>query len=152
MARESLGSGYVYKFSKAVDELWIRASGTITGGGTVVAHWHTSKPTAAQVATLGTQIFSVNTSVNAKSEHTFWQDGWVVNLPANGYIWFYTTESETLTKRRLQLDFTDNTAQPPQVNDSGTRRTSETVGVSEMATSSIRSTSAPSPRRRAAWR
>ena len=102
VARESLGSGYVYKFSKAVDELWIRASGTITGGGTVVAHWHTSKPTTAQVATLGTQIFSVNTSVNAESEHTFWQDGWVVNLPANGYIWFYTTESKTLTKRRLQ--------------------------------------------------
>ena len=130
VARESLGSGYVYKFSKAVDELWIRASGTISGGGTVVAHWHTSKPTAAQVATLGTQIFSVNTSVNAKSEHTFWQDGWVTNLPDNGYIWFYTTDSETLTKRRLQLDFTDNTAQPPQVNDSGTQRTSETVGVS----------------------
>ena len=124
MVRESLGSGYVYKLTKAVDELWIRASGTISGGGTVVAHWHTSKPTTAQVATLGTQIFSVNTA------ETFWQDGWVVNLPANGYIWFYTTESETLTKRRLQLDFTDNTAQPPQVNDSGTRRTSETVGVS----------------------
>ena len=127
VTRESLGSGYVYKFSKAVDELWIRASGTITGGGTVYAHWHSSKPTAAQVSTLGTQIFSATTeSVN----NTFWQDGWVNDLPANGYVWFYTTESETLTKRRLQLDFTDNTAQPPQVNDSGTRRTSETVGVS----------------------
>ncbi len=127
VVRESLGSGYVYKFTKAVDELWIRASGTITGGGTVVAHWHTSKPTAAQVSTLGTQIFSATTeSVN----NTFWQDGWVTNLPANAYVWFYTTDSETLTKRRLQLDFTDNTAQPPQVNDSGTRRTSETVGVS----------------------
>ena len=105
VTRESLSSGYVYKFSKAVDELWIRASGTITGGGTVVAHWHTAKPTTAQVATLGTQIFSVNTE---SDDHTFWQDGWVTNLPANAYVWFYTTESETLTKRRLQLDFTDN--------------------------------------------
>ncbi len=130
VARETLGDGYVYRFTKAVDVLWIRASGTITDSGTVVAHWHTSKPTTAQVSTVGTQIFSVNTSVNNKSEHTFWQDGWVTNLPANGYVWFYTTELETLTKRRLQLDFTDNTAQPPQVNDSGTRRTSETVGVS----------------------
>ena len=130
--RESLGSGYVYKFTKSVDQLWIRASGTITGGGTVVAHWHTEKPTAAQVATLGTQIFSVNTSVNTESDdHTFWQDGWVTNLPANAYVWFYTTDSETLTKRRLQLDFTDNTASPPQVNDSGIRRTSETVGLGE---------------------
>ena len=129
VVRESLGSGYVYKFSKAVDQLWIRASGTITGGGTVVAHWHTAKPTAAQVATLGTQIFSVNTSVNTEFDHTFWQDGWVTNLPANAYVWFYTTESETLTKRRLQLDFTDNTASPPQVNDTGTLTTSETVGL-----------------------
>ena len=106
VTRESLGSGYVYKFSKAVDQLWIRASGTITGGGTVVAHWHTSKPTAAQVSTLGTQIFSVNT----ESDNTFWQDGWIVDLPKDAYVWFYTTQSETLTKRRLMLDFTDNTA------------------------------------------
>ena len=132
VVRESLGSGYVYKFSKGVDQLWIRASGTITDGGTVVAHWHTAKPTAAQVATLGTQIFSVNTSVNTESnDHTFWQDGWVTNLPANAYVWFYTTDSETLTKRRLQLDFTDNTASPPQVNDTGTLTTSETVGLGE---------------------
>ena len=132
VVRESLGSGYVYKFSKAVDQLWIRASGAITDGGTVVAHWHTSKPTAAQVATLGTQIFSVNTSVNTESnDHTFWQDGWVTNLPANAYVWFYTTDSETLTKRRLMLDFTDNTASPPQVNDTGTLTTSETVGLGE---------------------
>ena len=102
VARETLGSGYVYKFTKAVDVLWIRASGTITGGGTVYAHWHDSKPTAAQVATLGTQIFSATAdSVSG----AFWQDGWVTNLPANGYVWFYTADSETLTKRRLQLDF-----------------------------------------------
>ena len=131
VTRESLGSGYVYKFSKDVDELWIRASGTITDGGTVVAHWHTEKPTTAQVATLGTQIFSVNTSLNTESDHTFWQDGWVTNLPANAYVWFYTTDSETLTKRRLMLDFTDNTASPPQVNDTGTLTTSETVGLGE---------------------
>ena len=129
VVRESLGSGYVYKFSKAVDQLWIRASGTITGGGTVVAHWHMEKPTTAQVATLGTQIFSVNTSVNTESDHTFWQDGWVTNLPADAYVWFYTTDSETLTKRRLMLDFTDNTASPPQVHDTGKLTTSESVGL-----------------------
>ena len=105
VTRESLGSGYVYKFSKAVDVLWIRASGTITGGGTVYAHWHDSKPTAGQVSTLGTQIFSATAdSVSG----AFWQDGWVTNLPANGYVWFYTADQKTLTKRRLQLDFTDN--------------------------------------------
>ena len=105
VTQEVLGSGHVYKFTKAVDVLWIRASGTITGGGTVVAHWHSEKPTTATVATEGTQIFSATAdSVSG----AFWQDGWVTNLPTNGYVWFYTTDSETLTKRRLQLDFTDN--------------------------------------------
>ena len=107
VTRESLGQGFVYKFSKAVDVLWIRASGTITGGGTVYAHWHDSKPTAAQVATLGTQIFSATADAVSGA---FWQDGWVTNLPANGYVWFYTSAQKTLTKRRLQLDFTDNSA------------------------------------------
>ena len=111
VTRESVGSGNaakqgVYKFSKAVDQLWVRASGTITGGGTVVARWHTSKPTAAELATAGTQIFSATTD----SDNEFWQDGWVIDLPANAYLWFHTSDSETLTERRLLLDFTDNAA------------------------------------------
>ena len=105
VTHESIGTNAgLYKFSKAVDQLWIRASGTITGGGTVVARWHTSKPTAANLATVGTQIFSATT----ESDNTFWQDGWVVDLPANAYVWFYTMEAETFTNRRLMLDFTDN--------------------------------------------
>ena len=111
VTRESIGSGNaakqgVYKFSKAVDQLWVRASGTITGGGTVVARWHTSKPTAAELATAGTQIFSATTD----SDNEFWQDGWVVDLPANAYLWLHTSDTETLTERRLLLDFTDNAA------------------------------------------
>ncbi len=111
VTRESIGTGAnakhgLYKFSKAVDQLWIRAGGTITGGGTVVARWHTSKPTAATLATAGTQIFSAAT----ESDHTFWQDGWAVDLPADAYVWVYTSDTETLTKRRLQLDFTDNSS------------------------------------------
>ena len=111
VTRESVGSGNaakqgVYKFSKAVDQLWVRASGTITGGGTVAARWHTSKPTAAELATAGTQIFSATTD----SDNEFWQDGWVIDLPANAYLWFHTSDSETLTERRLLLDFTDNAA------------------------------------------
>ena len=94
----------IYKFSKAVDQLWIRANGTITGGGTVVARWHTSKPTTSNLSTVGTQIFSVATD----SDHTFWQDGWVVDLPANAYVWLHTSGNATLTERRLQFDFTDN--------------------------------------------
>ena len=109
VTRESVGTQStqrygVYKFSKAVDQLWIRANGTITGGGTVVARWHTSKPTQANLATVGTQIFSVTTD----SDHTFWQDGWIVDLPANAYVWLHTSGNATLTERRLQFDFTDN--------------------------------------------
>ena len=127
VTRESIGTGAnakagLYKFSKAVDQLWIRAGGTITGGGTVVARWHTSKPTAANLATAGTQIFSAAT----ESDHTFWQDGWVVDLPANAYLWLYTADTETLTKRRLNLDFTDNaTGGAMTSRDSGTLTTSE---------------------------
>ena len=107
VTREAVGTNNgLYKFSKAVDQLWIRAGGTITGGGTVVARWHTAKPTAANLATAGTEVFSVDT----ESDHTFWQDGWVVNLPANAYVWLHTSDTETLTERRLQLDFTDNLA------------------------------------------
>ena len=107
VTREAVGTDNgLYKFSKAVDQLWIRAGGTITGGGTVVARWHTAKPTAANLATAGTEVFSVDT----ESDHTFWQDGWVVNLPANAYVWLHTSDTETLTERRLQLDFTDNLA------------------------------------------
>ena len=111
VTRESVGSGNaakqgVYKFSKAVDQLWVRASGTITGGGTVVARWHTSKPTAAELATAGTQIFSATTD----SDNEFWQDGWFIDLPANAYLWLHTSDSEALTERRLLLDFTDNAA------------------------------------------
>ena len=130
VTRESIGSGNtakhgLYKFSKAVDQLWIRASGTITGGGTVAARWHTSKPTAANLATAGTQIFSAAT----ESDHTFWQDGWVVDLPANAYLWLYTTDTETLTKRRLSLDFTDNaTGGAMGSRDSGRLTTSEASG------------------------
>ena len=128
VTRESVGTGNdakagVYKFSKAVDQLWIRASGTITGGGTVVARWHTAKPTAANLATAGTQIFSATT----ESDHTFWQDGWGVDLPANAYVWLHTSDTETLTKRRLQFDFTDNSAQPATSYDSGTLTTNETT-------------------------
>ena len=105
VARESIGTNAgVYKFSKAVDQLWVRASGTITGGGTVVARWHTSKPSAANLATVGTQIFSAAT----ESDNTFWQDGWVVDLPANAYVWLHTNATETLTKRRVLFDFTEN--------------------------------------------
>ena len=111
VTRESIGTGAntkhgLYKFSKAVDRLWIRASGTITGGGTVAARWHTTAPTASTLATAGTQIFSAAT----ESDHTFWQDGWVADLPANAYVWLYTSAAETLTERRLQLDFTENRA------------------------------------------
>ena len=105
VTRESIGTNAgVYKFSKAVDQLWVRASGTITGGGTVVARWHTSKPTAANLATAGTQVFSAAT----ESDNTFWQDGWVVDLPANAYVWLHTNATETLTKRRVSFDFTGN--------------------------------------------
>ena len=116
VTRESIGTGQnaqqgVYKFSKAVNQLWVRTSGTITGGGTVVARWHTSKPTAANLATAGSQILSAATD----SDNTFWQDGWVVDLPANSYVWLHTNATETLTKRRLQLDFTGNSASSAMV-------------------------------------
>ena len=127
LTRESVGTGAnakagLYKVSKAVDQLWIRASATITGGGTVAARWHTSKPTAANLATAGTQIFSAAT----ESDNTVWQDGWVVDLPANAYFWLHTIDTETLTKRHLNLDFTDNTTGGAMVSrDSGTLTTDE---------------------------
>ena len=133
LTRESVGTGAnskagVYKVSKAVDQLWIRASATITGGGTVEARWHTSKPTAANLTTAGTQIFSAAT----ESDNTVWQDGWIVDLPANAYLWLYTTDTETLTKRRLNVDFTDNTTGGALVSrDSGTLTTTETTNTDD---------------------
>ena len=109
VTRESIGSGGdakhgLYKFSKAIDQLWIRAGGTITGGGTVVARWHTAKPSASDLATAGTEIFTATTD----SDSEFWQDGWVDYLPADAYVWLHTSDAETLTERRVLFDFTDN--------------------------------------------
>ena len=111
VTREAIGTGAnakhgLYKFSKPVSQIWIRSSGTVTGGGTVEARWDTSKPTAATLATAGQRIFSAAT----EPDHTFWQDGWVVDLPAGAYVWLHTDTTETLTVRRLQLDFTDDSA------------------------------------------
>ena len=117
VTRESVSNkaGY-YKIGAATERLWIRVSGKFSGSPVkVIACWLTSKPTnpfqeCNDFQHRERKLFTVKSQL-VGGIATFDASGWVYNLPANSYIWFYTEglttadNASTLTEHRLQLDF-----------------------------------------------
>ena len=58
VVRESVsGGGYVYKVEQAVNELYIRATANFNNGVALRARSHSSKPTSAQINSVGTLLW-----------------------------------------------------------------------------------------------
>ena len=98
IARETLGSGYVYKTTRAFDSLYIGASGDLGTGAAFRARTHSSKPTITTVVDAGTQLWSAN-SYGASS--TAYGGKRLTNVARDTYFWFYPSATRTMTNRDI---------------------------------------------------
>ena len=101
IAREALGSGYVYKTTKPLHILVLNPKGNYTAlNKSFKARWAATAPTTPTLNTHGTELFSVNSDgVNAVNAY-----GILTSAPTDTYIWFYTTEtSMTLSSRDFNI-------------------------------------------------
>ena len=96
LTRETVSSGgYVYKVTSATATLNIRSSVRFDTGSAYRARWHTSKPTSAQIDTIGTLMW--NNGSNGSLENVAEGGGTLTNVAAGTYIWFYPSASGSRT-------------------------------------------------------
>ena len=103
-----LGSGYVYKTTRAYRRLYVGTNATYSVTGSAVARTAPTAPTTTNLTTHGTQMWSATIPYNSSPV----SGGAVLSdVPADSYIWFYpTTNSTNVTNRLLELRGTDATA------------------------------------------
>ena len=103
ITREAVGSGFVYKVTRAIPSLTITARGKYTSGSALVGRWHTSTPTAATVASAGTEMWN-NGSNSGRGGFVFGTKT-LTNVAANTYFWIYpsATSNRTLNNRVLTI-------------------------------------------------
>ena len=98
--RETLGSGYVYKATRAFDSLYVGVSGTTDSGVALVGRTHSAKPTTGTVTTAGTQMFSVG----SRGAHNMLYGGKrFTSVAAGTYFWFYPTAGRTISNREITV-------------------------------------------------
>ena len=108
VTREVLGSGYVYKTTRAYRRLYVGTNATYSATGSAVARTAPTAPTTTNLTTHGTQMWSTTIPYNSAPV-----SGAAVlsDVPADSYFWFYpTTNSTNVTNRLLELRGTDATA------------------------------------------
>ena len=96
--RDTLGSGYVYKTTRAFDSLYIGASGNFGTGVAFIARTHSSKPTAATVANAGTQLWHADSH---GASNTAYGGKRLTNVARDTYFWFYPSTTRTMTNRDI---------------------------------------------------
>ena len=126
VTRETLGSGYVYKTTKAFDSLYIGAYGTFDGGAAFRARTAGSKPTTSNLTTLGTELWSANAFGSSRGVY----GGAIMTDVATGtYFWLYPSGSadRAMSNRDIVLlenvseDFVLDHAASLSGSDSGSR-------------------------------
>ena len=98
--REALGSGYVYKATRAFDSLYISVSGVTNSGVALAGRMHSAKPTTTTVTTAGTEVFNVS---SRGTPHTLYGGKRFTNVVAGTYFWFYPTASRTISNREITV-------------------------------------------------
>ena len=97
LTRETLGSGYVYKTTRAFEALKVKAGGTLSTAGVLSARYAATKPTATTLSTHGKPIWSTASGTAVSGEAT------VDGVARNTYIWFYPSVTATLSSRDLYI-------------------------------------------------
>ena len=98
--REALGSGYVYKATRAFDSLYISVFGTTDSGVALAGRMHSAKPTTTTVTTAGTEVFNVS---SRGTPHTLYGGKRLTSIAAGTYFWFYPTASRTISNREITV-------------------------------------------------
>ena len=125
LVRESVsGGGYVYKITRAMPKVVIRASVTFDLGSALVARWSATKPTSSQIATAGTQMWS---SGSESSEGNFAIGTKVfTNVTAGTYFWIYPSAGANRTASNRNFLFVAGDAADVVAYSSGTIGGSDT--------------------------
>ena len=125
ITRETLGSGYLYKTTRAYRRLSVGADATFSKAGSFKARTAPTAPTTATLGTHGTELWSrtVTLAVPTASGGAILED-----IPAGTYLWFYpTTAGTVVTIRLLELRGTDAIVNNPVYTATHTVGSTDTV-------------------------
>ena len=125
ITRETLGSGYLYKTTRAYRRLSVGADATFSKAGSFKARTAPTAPTTATLGTHGTELWSrtVTLAVPTASGGAILED-----IPAGTYLWFYpTTAGTVVTIRLLELRGTDAVVNNPVYTATHTVGSTDTV-------------------------
>ena len=132
VAREGLGSGYVYKTTRAFRRLSVGTSGLFTyGSGSRLykARTAATKPTTTNLTTHGTELWS---RPNTSNSQTISGAAILSDIPSGTYIWFYPTATNSIRNRVLELRGVDAVSNNPIFTATHTVGASETVATGDL--------------------
>ena len=101
IAREALGSGYVYKTTRAFSSLYISASADLGTGAAFRARSAATAPTTANLTTHGSELWGANSYDSTATAHG---NKALFNVPSGTYFWVYPSAQRTsITNRELLI-------------------------------------------------
>ena len=132
LVRESAlsGGGYVYKITRALPKVVIRASVTFDAGSALVARWSTTKPTSAQISGSGTQMWSSGSN-SSESNYAIGTKVFT-NVSAGTYFWIYPSAgANRVASNRTFLFAAGAAADDIITHDSGTLSSGDAGGTTD---------------------
>ena len=127
LTRESVGSGYVYKTTRAFDSLYIGVYGDADSTAIIKSRSDSSQPSASTIRNAGNEILVVN---SRGSSSTFYGSVSLTNVASGTYVWFYPVGSRTITNRGM-VAVEGISASRTTSFSSGTQSGSDTAGASD---------------------
>ena len=100
IVRETHGTGFVYKTTKAFGSLYIGASGNFNGGAAFLARTDSSRPIASTFRTAGTEMWSADSHGGSD---TVYGGKLLTNVASGTYFWFYASGTRTMTNRDIVI-------------------------------------------------
>ena len=100
IVRETHGTGYVYKTTKAFDSLYIAAGGNFNGGAAFRARTHSSRPIASTFRTAGTEMWNADSH---GASNTAYGGELLTNVASGTYFWMYASGTRTMTNRDIVI-------------------------------------------------
>ena len=132
LVRESAlsGGGYVYKITRTLPKVVIRASVTFDAGSALVARWSTTKPTSAQISGSGTQMWSSGSN-SSESNYAIGTKVFT-NVSAGTYFWIYPSAGANRTASNRTFLFAAGAAADDIItHDSGTLSSGDAGGTTD---------------------
>ena len=127
ITRVAVGSGYVYKTTRAFNSLYVGVSGTANLGVAMTGKQHTSEPSASEISTAGTQLFNVG----SRGANNLLYGGTLLTDVASGtHFWFYPTDTRTISNREITI-VEDITAAEVMTYSSGEIAAADTAGTAD---------------------